>query len=124
MNESLGASLRRLREARDLTLRDIEAQTQLSSGYLSLLENDKVKHPKPPVLYKLAQTLGASYSDLMGLAGYITPAGGADHGGTASRPIVAFKGAEKLTDDQRHEVQEFIDFKLRQLRRTRREGGN
>ena len=120
MDGSLGATLRRLRDGRGLSLRDVEELTGLSNGYLSLLENDKVKHPKPPVLYKLAEALGASYPELMERAGYVPPADGHRAGRTASPPVVAFKGAEKLTEGQREEVQDFIYFKLRQLGREGR----
>lgn len=119
MDTSLGTRLKELREQRGLSLRALEAITQLSSGYLSLLENEKVKQPKPPVLYKLAQALEASYPELMTLAGYApnplpVPSGDL-------RPYVAFKGAEKLTAEQRTEVQDFINFKLRQRLQTKRQ---
>ncbi len=113
MADTLGALLRRLREAHALTLRDVEERTGLSNGYLSLLENDKVRQPKPPVLYKLAEAFGASYLELMEHAGYAPTDARADRG--EARSIVAFKGAEKLTANQRKEVQEFINFKLQQL---------
>jgi HTH-type transcriptional regulator, competence development regulator len=119
--ETLGALLRQQREANALTLRDVEDLTGLSNGYLSLLENDKVRQPRPPVLYKLAQALGASYVELMERAGY-APTNGPRADQTQSRPAVAFKGAERLTPDQRKEVQDFIDFKLQQLARQQRRG--
>ena len=121
MAETLGAMVRRCRDANALTLRDVEERTGLSNGYLSLLENDKVRQPGPPVLYKLAEALGASYLDLMECAGYaLTDGSRTDRG--QSRPAVAFKGAEKLTPAQRKEVQDFIDFKLQRLARQHRRG--
>jgi transcriptional regulator with XRE-family HTH domain len=119
MAKTLGALVRRQRDAHALTLRDVEERTGLSNGYLSLLENDKIRQPKPPVLYKLAEALGASYLELMECAGYAPTDGSrADRG--QPRPAVAFKGAEKLTLEQRKEVQDFIDFKLQQLARQQR----
>ncbi len=121
MDGSLGAMLRSLRDNRGLSLRDVEELTGLSNGYLSLLENDKVKQPKPPVLYKLAEALSGSYPDLMERAGYASAADDQRVGRSALPPVVAFKGAEKLTDQQRKEVQDFIYFKLQQLSRERRQ---
>ena len=121
MAETLGAMLRRCRDANALTLRDVEERTGLSNGYLSLLENDKVRQPKPPVLYKLAEALGASYPELMERAGYV-PTGDPPSDRNPARPVIAFKGAEKLTPAQRNEVQDFIDFKLRQLAQQHRRG--
>ncbi len=112
---SLGARIKELREQRGLSLRGLESMTELSSGYLSLLENEKVKQPKPPVLYKLARALDAPYQELMTLAGYTPdPAQGTDE---RLGSFVAFKGAEKLSEEQRREVQDFIYFKLRQRHR-------
>ncbi len=53
----------------------------------------------------------------MGLAGY-APDAKDEHPEERPRPFVAFKGAEKLTPEQRREVQDFILFKLRQRRRA------
>lgn len=120
-NSTLGPTLRRLREGQGLSLRELEQRTGLSNGYLSLLENDKVKQPKPQVLFALSNGLGIAYSELMRLAGY-TPVGDQNDTTRVDQPTVAFKGAEKLTEDQQQEVQEFINFKLQQLLRTRRKG--
>lgn len=117
MTKSLGGYIKELREQRDVTLRTLETMTGLTSGYLSLLEHDKVKQPKPAVLYKLAVALGASYPELMALAGHMPERGAVAE--VDGKPFVAFKGAEKLDDTQRREVQEFIYFKLRQRNRKR-----
>lgn len=122
VESSLGPTLRRLREGQGLSLRELEQRTGLSNGYLSLLENNKVKQPKPQALFALSNGLGIAYSELMRLAGY-TPVGDQQDATRADRPAVAFKGAEKLTEVQQQEVQEFINFKLQQMLRARRQGG-
>lgn len=119
-NISLGTTLRRCREEQGLSLRELEQRTGLSNGYLSFLENDKVKQPKPQVLFKLSEGLGIPYPDLMRLVGY-APAGDQRDTVKADRSVVAFKGAEKLTEGQQQEVQEYINFKLQQLLRARRQ---
>lgn len=117
---SLGTTLRRFREEQRISLRELEQRTGLSNGYLSFLENDKVKQPKPQVLFKLSEGLGIPYPELMRLVGY-APAGGQIDPVQADRSVVAFKGAEKLTEGQQQEVQDFINFKLQQLLRARRQ---
>lgn len=113
MQHSLGGRLRQLREARGLSLRDLEDETGLSNGYLSLLENNKIKQPKPPVLHKLAEALGVPYIELMGLAGYLGDRDGSWAPPATPAPI-AFKGAEHLSPDQHAAVQQLIDVMLTQ----------
>lgn len=115
MLPTLGRRLRQLREEQHVTLRDLESLTELSSGYLSLLEHDKVKQPKPPVLYKLAQALAVPYTELMELAGYI-PAGEQPAAGPSA---IMFKGAERLSRDQREAVQGIINVILESSGRGR-----
>ena len=121
MGQTLGDLLRQRRGELRWSLRDVAQQTGLSNGYLSLLEHDKVKQPKPPVLYTLAEALDLPYPQLMGLAGYAMMPEGQDGPRRTGQAVVVFKGAEKLTDDQREDVQEFINFKLQQLQRSRRQ---
>jgi len=70
---SLGDYLAGLRGARGMTLREVEEATnrEVSNGYLSQLENNKINKPSPNILYALASVYGASYEDLMERAGYI-----------------------------------------------------
>jgi transcriptional regulator with XRE-family HTH domain len=70
---TLGQVLKQGRQRKQLTLRDVEKQTQISNGYLSLLESDTIKSPSPNHLHALAEVYGTSYSLLMELAGYIAP---------------------------------------------------
>jgi transcriptional regulator with XRE-family HTH domain len=102
-----------------MSLRDVEQQTGLSNGYLSLLEHDKVKQPGPPVLHILAGVFGLPYPQLMMLAGYVAPQDERHGSQVKPGPEVAFKGAEKLSPQEREEVQDFINFKLRRLQRAR-----
>ena len=67
----LGSGLRSAREARNLSLRQVEEATGISNAYLSQLENDKVKKPSPHFLHKLAALYDVPYDLLMEYAGYI-----------------------------------------------------
>jgi transcriptional regulator with XRE-family HTH domain len=70
---TLGQYLGSIRQARKMTLRDVETATEreVSNAYLSQVENDKIKKPSPNVLHALASAYGISYEGLMEMAGYI-----------------------------------------------------
>jgi transcriptional regulator with XRE-family HTH domain len=68
---ALGQRLRDLRQANKRTLRDIEADSGLNSGYLSQLEQGKVSQPTPAVLQKVAVGYGVPFPVVMTWAGYI-----------------------------------------------------
>ena len=109
---SLGAYLRALRRAAGVTLREVTARCGVSNGYVSLLEHDRVREPSPKVLHTLACCYGADYAELLRRAGYPVPG----EAGTAPPPSVAFAGAERLTPEERDEIQEIIAMKLRRRR--------
>ncbi len=72
--ESLAALLRESRERLGLTLREVEAKTEISNAYLSQLEGAKIKQPSPQVLHKLCTLYECSYAAAMEMAGYPLPA--------------------------------------------------
>ncbi|MHB1414245.1 MAG: helix-turn-helix domain-containing protein [Chloroflexota bacterium] len=114
MSESLGPVLKTFREARGYSLRDVEGRLdtqgqRISNGYLSLLENGKVKDPSPRVLWALSHLYEADYLDLMRRAGYPVPG---QPTSPAQQPGIAFHGTERLSDEDREEIQSFINWKL------------
>lgn len=70
---TLGETLKRARQAKTMSLRQVEKAAQISNGYLSLLESDDVKQPSPHHLLRLAETYELDYAELMALAGYPVP---------------------------------------------------
>jgi len=108
----LGSYLRSLREVAGLTLRQVQERCGLAgcgvtNGYLSHLETGKVKAPNPNILRQLADCYGTDYLELMRRAGYPVPApeNGCNH--------TVFAGAERLTPEDREEIQAIIALKLR-----------
>jgi len=103
-----------MRKRQDLTLRDVEEKTGISNAYLSQLENNKILHPSPSVLHKLAECYGLSYEQLMTLAGY--PSLSEKEKLIPARRIKS--SLEDLTPEERERVSEFIQFlKSRRLKR-------
>lgn len=72
-SQTLGKRLRGLRTGRDLSLRDVEREWGINSGYLSQLEGDKIDNPTPTMLKKLADAYQVPMGMLMEWAGYIEP---------------------------------------------------
>ena len=65
----LGGKIRKLREGRELTQRQLPG---VSQGYLSQLENGEVKNPSATVLLRIAKALDVDPDDLFLAAGYPT----------------------------------------------------
>lgn len=70
-SQTFGSYIKELRKERNLTTRQVELYSGVSSSYLSLIENDKRGIPSPAVLKKLAKVYKVSYYDLMHKAGHI-----------------------------------------------------
>lgn len=113
---TLGEQLKRARLAQKKSLRDVEATTGISNGYLSQLESDTVRQPSPHHLHQLASDYGLAYGRLMQLAGYVTEGIVAARAeGPAESAIL---GLEELTAEDRRKIQEYVDD-LRDARRAR-----
>jgi len=106
---TLGGELSRLRKLKRWSLRDVEDKTRkrVSNSYLYQLENDTVKEPSPNILFALANLYGASYPELLQLAGFVVPE--VKKGTTRSRSSVAFN-AMHLTEDEEERVLDFVEF--------------
>jgi transcriptional regulator with XRE-family HTH domain len=55
--------LKRIRELRKLSLRQLETKTGISNSYLSQLENGQIKDPSFFKMIRLLSTLGISVKD-------------------------------------------------------------
>ena len=115
---TLGGELTRLRKLKGWSLRDVEVRTKkkVSNSYLFQLESDNVKEPSPNILYVLSNVYGASYPDLMQLAGFVVPS--ADRKTDRHQSSVAFHAMD-LTDDEEEKVLDFVEF-LRSKKKGRR----
>lgn len=68
-----GKHLKRLRESKGYSLRQLSYKSGVSFGQISKIEQGTRGTPKPETIEKLAKGLGVSYDYLMELAGYIEP---------------------------------------------------
>ncbi len=103
-----GSYFKALREAKSLTLREVEKQTGISNAYLSQLETGKVKQPSPFNLHKLAQLYDVPYETLMERVGYPVPQ---NVESLAAQELVAAHGRlGALTDDEELELLDYLKF--------------
>jgi len=70
MADNLGSYLKRKREEKRLTLRQIEEKTGIKNAHLSQLENGRITKPLPDLLHKLAKAYQIPYEILHEMAGY------------------------------------------------------
>lgn len=106
--EKYGEYFKALRNAKGLTLREVERATNVSNAYLSQLESGKIKQPSPINLHKLAQFYGVPYELLMEKVGYPVPKG-IQPAGTTSRPNPVTKFG-RITSDEEVELLEYLKF--------------
>ena len=112
----IGQLLKSSRLALGKTLREVESDTGISNGYLSLLESDAIKQPSPNHLHKLADFYHIGYARLMELAGYVPPRQVALVNNQSLKP--PFQGLDELTEVDKKKIQAYIED-LRVARRVR-----
>ncbi len=119
---SLGSYLKGVRGETELSLRNVESlskerrlRAELSSGYLSMLEQDKIKEPSPRILHALSKIYEIDYMAIMKEAGYMP-----DADLSSQTANVAFKGATRLTENQRDRIQRLINFELNESHKEKR----
>lgn len=121
---TLGEELRSIRLGRGLTLRAVEAMTEISNAYLSQLETGKIDRPNPNFLFKLSAVYRVPYDMLMQKAGYIAQID-REHGAGAAQPRTlpgaALATMEDLTPDEAQELMRYLAF-LRSKRSGRQPG--
>lgn len=109
----LGKFIELARKHKNLSLRDVQEQTDISNAYLSQLEKGKIKQPSPLVLHKLSEIYEVSYAELMQLSGYPVP--------NASEEITETGFSSRvgpITKDEEDELLAYLEF----IRAKRRRG--
>ncbi len=110
--ETLGKTLKSIRENVSLTLKEVQVATGISDAYLSQLENDKIKKPSANVLYKLASVYKIELNTLLAAAGIIEKNSSATTSpkkqSMLDKEIAFYK--DHLTDKETKEVIEFIKY--------------
>lgn len=101
----LSKYLRRLRQAKNESLRDVERDTGISNAYLSQLERGKASRPSPDKLHALADHYNVPYEELMRAAGYIK-----DTSGEQKKDFSSFESALMSADLSEEEEEMVLKF--------------
>jgi len=71
--KNFGETIRKLRQAQDLGLRETAGKVGISPAYLSRIERDKESPPRPEVIKKMAKVLAADPDVLFRLSSSTDP---------------------------------------------------
>ena len=106
VKSGLGPRLRALREEKGLSLRKVERESGINSGYLSQLERGEIAQPTPSVLQRVARAYGEPLGTLMSWAGYIEedPAGVSPN----AKRALSYLG-EDFTEDELRALKAVLD---------------
>ena len=113
----LGQYLRTMRDAKALSLRQVESKSGISNAFVSQMESGKVKQPSPIMLYKLAELYGIPYESLMELAGYPSPSALTPEPRSAS---AVFRRFGEITPTEEAELLDYLSFLRSRARRGMR----
>ena len=106
-----------MREAKALTLRQVEGKAGISNAFISQMESGKVKQPSPVILYKLAELYGIPYESLMELAGHPLPSALTIEPRSAS---AVFRRFGEITPTEETELLDYLAFLRSRARKGRR----
>ncbi len=109
MGQKLAELLRKCRNTKGLTLREVEGGTDISNGYLNQLEKNNVKSPSPHKLYILANFYEVPYGDLLTAAGYTIPKKESTKGETGGIAFSLLKD-KKITREEAEELVKYLRF--------------
>ena len=109
--ERLARELRRLRELKECSLRDVEEATGISNAYVSQLERGEATGPSPHKLYRLAEFYDTSYEALMRAAEYIPKEGEGE--GKKPGPFEMQLMSMDLDEDEKDMIVDFVKTFIR-----------
>ncbi len=105
----LGPYLKSARRSVGLTLRDVEAKTDITNGYLSQIENQLIAKPSPNVLFQLAELYGVEYSDLLVRAGHRVPTAVSGQRADLLNGI-PLRALEDLTETEKDDLMDYLKY--------------
>src|SRR6058998_1409160 len=109
---TLGQFLFDVREAKRMTLREVEQASgeNVSNAYLSQLETGKIVKPSPHILHQLARVYNVPYETLMEKAGYISRNKEESGRKGKRKGLVATFAIDDLTEEEEERLVEYLAF--------------
>ena len=105
---TFGAYLKKLREDRRMTLRDVEKIAEISNAYVSQLERNERGIPNYKVLEKLAKAYGVAVADLFRAAEQARATNLAEEEVASPDTKFISRGYEKLSPEHKKALKEFL----------------
>jgi transcriptional regulator with XRE-family HTH domain len=115
--KTLGEVLKGARMEKEMTLREVERETEISNAHLSQVENGTIAQPEMSLLYVLATLYELDYRQLLQLAGHAS----ADQEGSGrerQRMSVAMRAMGELSAKEQNDVLAFMS----ELRKSKGDG--
>jgi transcriptional regulator with XRE-family HTH domain len=106
MAKALGERLKKARETRGLSLRDVQRATGIQNAHLSQVENGTITKPEMAMLWELAALYELDYVELLPLAGH--GEGEESSGRQRRRMSVAMRAMGDLTPKQQDEALRYM----------------
>jgi transcriptional regulator with XRE-family HTH domain len=120
MEKDFGKFLRKLREDRGLTLRQVEETAKISNAYLSQVERGKRRVPHFRVLQRLAGAYGVPISTLVEAAESEMKGEPVEENEAAPDVQFVSRGYEKLSEEKRQELKRFLKYLTKEEKGKRR----
>jgi transcriptional regulator with XRE-family HTH domain len=114
-NSTVGVHLKRVREQRGWSLRDVEKRTdgKLRNGYLSQVETGQIAQPSPAALKRLAEVYDQDYATLLDWAGYSMPKPATFSSQTMSLAYTIDKLSQEEADELRFVIDTWLTLRER-----------
>lgn len=119
MVNEFGCYLKKLREDRKLTLRDVEEKAKISNAYLSQVEQGKKGIPTIKILSRLAEAYGVPVSDMMNKAESASKKKTIDTTVQAADSRFVARGYEKLPEDKKKAFQSYLQHLLNEAKKEK-----
>lgn len=113
MAETLGQYLRTIRKQNKLSTRDVERETGVTTSQLSRIECNITQNPSPFALKRLALFYNLKLIELYQKAGYL------EFEDISAYTETCFKGIEKLSPEDKKQIQNQIDYLIFQHEKER-----
>jgi transcriptional regulator with XRE-family HTH domain len=110
MGAEFGGYIKRLREDRGLTLRQVEKKVKISNAYLSQVERGMRAIPTFKILEKLADVYGVSISDLTKRAEQEISKKKVDSKMQTVKVDFICRGYEKLNEEKKKDLQKYLQY--------------
>jgi len=119
MANEFGIYLKKLREDRKLTLRDVEEKAKISNAYLSQVEQGKKGVPTIKILSRLAEAYGVPVAGIMDNAEKASKNEKIDSKIANPNSNFVARGYEKLPEEKKAALKSYLQHLLNEAKKSK-----